>query len=73
MRIILILIRKETLSSKMNRQFDECDWNILAELEENPRITNTQLARKLGISRQTTGEKLQRLLDEDAVRINCEV
>jgi DNA-binding Lrp family transcriptional regulator len=61
------------LSSKMNRQLDECDWNILAELEENPRITNTHLARKLGISRQTAGAKLQRLLDEDAIRINCVV
>jgi Lrp/AsnC family transcriptional regulator for asnA, asnC and gidA len=61
------------LSSKMNQQFDECDWNILAELEENPRITKTHLARKLGISRQTTGARLQRLIDEDAVRINCVV
>ena len=61
------------LSSRINRQLDDCDWNILTELDENPRITNTQLARRLGISTQTTGVKLQRLLDEDAVRINCVV
>ena len=59
------------LSSRMYRQLDECDWNILAELEENPRIAITQLARRLGIGAQTAGAKLQRLLDEDAVRISC--
>ena len=59
------------LASRINRQLDECDWNILVELDENPRITNTQLAKRLGISTQTAAAKLQRLLDEDTVRINC--
>ena len=59
------------LSSRINRQLEECDWNILVELDENPRITNTQLAKKLGISTQTSSAKLQRLLNEDTVRINC--
>ena len=59
------------LSSRLNRRLDECDWDILVELDENPRITNTELARKLAINTQTAGAKLQRLLDEDAVRINC--
>jgi DNA-binding Lrp family transcriptional regulator len=59
------------LPSKMARQLDEYDWNILIELEKNPRITNTHLAKKLGISAQATSGKLKRILDEGAARINC--
>lgn len=64
-------INFKPFSSRINRQLEESDWNILFEIEKNPRITITQLARKLGTGRQTTGVKFQRLLDEDIIRINC--
>lgn len=34
----------------MKQQLDEIDWKILAELQANGRITNVELASKVGIS-----------------------
>lgn len=34
----------------MKHQLDEIDWKILAELQENGRITNVDLAARVGIS-----------------------
>ena len=35
---------------KDNYQLDEIDWQLLAELQNNGRITNVELARRVGIS-----------------------
>ena len=61
------------ISSKMYRQLDRHDWNLLTYLEDNPRMAISHLATKLGITRQTATIRLQRLLDEDVVRIHCVV
>src|SRR5581483_10932376 len=34
----------------MHQQLDAIDWKILAELQRNGRITNVELARRVGIS-----------------------
>ena len=34
----------------MKHQLDEIDWKILAELQKNGRITNVELAQRVGIS-----------------------
>ena len=34
----------------MKHQLDDIDWKILAELQENGRITNVELATRVGIS-----------------------
>ncbi len=48
---------------------DETDLKLIAELEINPRQAYTDIAAKLGLSRDTVRTRLQRLVDTRAVRI----
>ncbi len=58
------------VNSKTLRNLDEEDWALLTELEDNPRATNTYLAKQLGVSRATAGARLQKLLDYGVVQIS---
>jgi len=48
---------------------DESELRLIGALEINPRETINSLAKKVGLTRQTAAKKLQRLLDEDTMRI----
>ena len=50
---------------------DQLDLMIIKELQIDGRQTNTELARKLSVSRTTVRSKLQRLLDEHVISINA--
>jgi len=62
--------RKNVLSEDTEpRNFNESELRLIRALETNPRENIDSLARKVGLSRKTAARKLQRLLDEDIVRI----
>lgn len=48
---------------------DTLDSQVIAEIQANPRITYSDIAKNLGISRLTAKTKIQKLLHENAVRI----
>ena len=48
---------------------DKTDIRLIAELEADPRQPHTEIASKLGLSRDTVRARLERLLDRRAVRI----
>jgi len=56
----------------VKREFDsldKTDIRLIAELEADPRQPHTEIASKLGLSRDTVRARLERLLDRRAVRI----
>ena len=48
---------------------DQTDVRLIAELESDPRQPHTEIASKLGLSRDTVRARLQKLLDTRAVQI----
>ena len=48
---------------------DQTDVRLIAELESNPRQPHTEIASRMGLSRDTVRARLERLLDARAVRI----
>lgn len=48
---------------------DQTDIRLIAELEADPRQPHTEIASKLGLSRDTVRARLDKLLDARAVRI----
>ena len=48
---------------------DQTDIRLIAELEANPRQPHTEIASRLGLSRDTVRARLERLLETRAVRI----
>jgi DNA-binding Lrp family transcriptional regulator len=56
----------------VKREFDsldKTDIRLIAELEADPRQPHTEIASKVGLSRDTVRARLERLLDTRAVRI----
>ncbi|VVC71800.1 HTH-type transcriptional regulator LysM [uncultured archaeon] len=47
---------------------DETDLKILAVLGDNARLSNIELAEKLGISEGTVRNRIQKLVEEKAIR-----
>lgn len=61
-----------SLSARVERlELEEAELKLIRELEVNPTEDVNSLARKVGLTRQTTAKKLQKLLSEDIVRIFC--
>lgn len=50
---------------KMKDTMDEMDYQITQLLEENGRIPNTELAKKLDTSETTIRTRIKRLIDQD--------
>lgn len=46
---------------------DALDWKILDEVQETGRISQTELARKIGLSIPTTADRLKRLEDNGVI------
>lgn len=55
----------------MRDSLDELDRRILALLQQNGRIANLEIARQLGIAEATVRKRMERLLDEGAVRVTA--
>lgn len=51
----------------MKTQLDETDWRILAELQRNGRITNVELARRVGISAPPCLRRMRTLEEEGII------
>lgn len=61
-------MRGETIKEQFDT-LDQTDVRLISELEADPRRPHTEIASKLGLSRDTVRSRLQRLLDTQAVRI----
>lgn len=53
----------------MKDTMDEMDYQITQLLEENGRIPNTELAKKLDTSETTIRTRIKRLIDQDLIKI----
>ncbi len=51
-----------------NIKLDDVDWRILKELQENGRITNVELARRVGISAPPCLRRVRTLEEAGAIR-----
>lgn len=50
---------------------DDLDIHVIRELQEDARQTTSQLARKLGVYQSTIFRRMQRLMDENIIRIGA--
>jgi Lrp/AsnC family transcriptional regulator for asnA, asnC and gidA len=53
----------------MAHSVDEFDREIIALLQQNGRLSNVEIARTLGITEGTVRKRLERLLNEEIIRI----
>ena len=53
----------------MKVNMDEMDYQITRLLEQNGRMTNTELGKKLNISETTVRKRIKRLIDNDLIKI----
>lgn len=53
---------------RLNADLDAIDWKILRELQENGRITNVELSRRVGISAPPCLRRVKRLEDAGIIR-----
>lgn len=44
------------------------DWTILASVQENSRISNRELASRVGLAESTTHERVRRLVDSGVIK-----
>ena len=57
----------------MSIALDDVDQKIIAELRNDGRQANTEIARRLGISESTVRSRIQRLISEDIIQIAARV
>jgi len=53
----------------MDRSIDAMDRKIIALLQEDGRMSNTEIARRLGVAEGTIRRRLDRLVSEDFIKI----
>lgn len=53
----------------MERSIDHLDWKIIGILQKDGRTPNSEIARKLGVAEGTVRRRLERLVNEDILRI----
>jgi len=53
----------------MKPQLDPLDTKIITLLEQNGRMPNTELAKKLKTSETTVRKRIKRLIDEDLIKV----
>ena len=49
------------------RQIDDIDMQLLAQLQEDARVTNAELGRRVGLSAPAVAERVARLVDTGAI------
>ena len=49
------------------RQIDDIDMQLLAELEEDARLSNAELGRRVGLSAPAVAERVARLVESGAI------
>ena len=49
------------------RQIDEIDYELLAELQEDARVSNAELGRRVGLSAPAVAERVARLVESGAI------
>jgi Lrp/AsnC family transcriptional regulator for asnA, asnC and gidA len=52
-------------------EIDSVDKQLVEILQENARLTNTELAGQLGVSEATVRRRIHKLLDKDVIRIRA--
>jgi DNA-binding Lrp family transcriptional regulator len=52
----------------MDHQLDETDWKILHQLQDNARITNVELSRRVGISAPPCLRRVRALEDSGVIK-----
>lgn len=55
----------------MGRRVDELDRRIIAHLQESGRLSNTEIAARLGVTESTVRKRIDRLLADEVVRITA--
>jgi Lrp/AsnC family transcriptional regulator, leucine-responsive regulatory protein len=52
---------------KQRQELDRLDWKILDALQQNARITNTQIGRRIGLSQPAVTARIQRLEERGVI------
>lgn len=52
-----------------NIKLDETDWKIIEALQENARLKNNEIARRIGISEASVGNRIRAMEEQEALRI----
>jgi len=50
------------------RQIDDIDLRLLAELQDDARVSNAELGRRVGLSAPAVAERIARLVDTGAIK-----
>jgi len=51
--------------------FDDLDYEIIKALHENARVAASEIARKTGANERTIRKRIERLLEEDVIRLTA--
>ena len=60
---------KRSRSNTRIRKIDKTDSEIIKMLQKDGRLSNTTIAKKLGVSEATVRARLNRLIDEEYIQI----
>ncbi len=60
---------KRSRSKTRIRKIDKTDCDIIKMLQKDGRLSNTTIAKKLGVSEATVRARLNRLIDEEYIQI----
>jgi Lrp/AsnC family transcriptional regulator for asnA, asnC and gidA len=60
---------KKSRSNTRIRKIDKTDSNIIKMLQKDGRLSNTTIAKKLGVSEATVRARLSRLVNEEYIQI----
>jgi Lrp/AsnC family transcriptional regulator for asnA, asnC and gidA len=60
---------KRNNSSNKKKVLDQIDCQMIRLLQEDGRIPNTEIAKKLGVSEATVRSRLNRLIEEEYIQI----
>jgi DNA-binding Lrp family transcriptional regulator len=62
-------VRRTTSVGRVGPEIDDTDLRLIALLEQDPRVSVLELATRLGCSRTAAKHRLDRLLEQGAVRV----
>ena len=56
------------MSDRTKRELDELDWRILAELQQDARLSYSELGRRVALSQPAVAERVRRLENTGVIR-----